>query len=242
MLRTLLKGLEWSELKDYISPAFFEVMPARQISRQITNLTRTRLRSPDVARQRLAANVPAEVQVVADASSRPPDDSVRRTHGQRLLTLYFHQLYHHPTAFLDLRQLRFDASEAQSIWAPGWMRITWEPRFIANIRALYLGYYGGDMDRFDQAIDQLSLRPARDIFLNHFGDGEQRAVQFARTTFHHSFHEAFMACAREGTELHGDFIGLGIYLACLYEHLEALGLAYDVRTAFHQATADVRPG
>jgi hypothetical protein len=124
--------------------------------------------------------------------------------------------------------------------------VRWDAAFLAALRDLYAGSYLGDAARFDAAIARLSLEPARDVFLSHFGGGDQREVRFERATFVHTFHDAFLACrdAPPGPggaprpPLHGNFLALGLYLATLYEHLERLGLAFDVRAAYTAAGAD----
>jgi hypothetical protein len=124
--------------------------------------------------------------------------------------------------------------------------VRWDPEFLAAVRDLYGGYYLGETARFDAAIDRLSLQPARDVFLSHFGGGDQREVRFERSTFVHTFHDAFIACrdasAAPGgaarAPLHGNFLALGLYLATLYEHLERLGLEFDVRAAYTEAGAE----
>jgi hypothetical protein len=185
---------------------------------------------------------------------------------------YFHQLLHHDVALLDLRADRFredgaredgaredgaredgptvdgaPSEGAPTLWRPGWLFVRWDPAFLAALRDLYAGFYLEDPPRFDAAIARLSLEPARDVFLEHFGGGDQREVRFERATFVHTFHDAFLACrdapAGPGgaprAQLHGNFLALGLYLATLYEHLERLGLAFDVRSAY--TAAGVRP-
>jgi hypothetical protein len=89
-------------------------------------------------------------------------------------------------------------------------------------------------DVFDEALRRLDLDAARDVFLAHFGDGEQRSVRFRTESFHASFHEAFVRCRDAGRSLHPDFVALGIYLACLYDGLEALERPFDVRAAYEK--------
>ena len=52
-----------------------------------------------------------------------------------------------------------------------------------------------------------------------------------------AFHDIFVRCRDQGVSLHRNFLPLGIYLACLHDHLGTLGGGpFDVRTAFENAT------
>lgn len=240
MLRALLAGAELSMIRDYVSPAFFDVMPPRQLTAEARALARARFRSSDPALRALSSSLPPELSL-GDSGSLPLDEHARKQHGQRVLQLYFHQIYTQPTAFLDLRPECFAATEAHTSWSPGWLRITWEPGFIQAIRRLYRGFYTDDTPMFNTALSDLSLEPARDTFIRHFGGGDQRSVRFERAHFHQTFHHAFQACAQHEGRLQQNFISLGLMLGCLYAHLEPLDLALDVRAAHDTALATAMP-
>jgi hypothetical protein len=249
VFNSLLGAGDWADLKDFLTPTVFDVLPARAAQRQVTELLGARLRPGDARRAREALRV--EGLRVTDDRLRGTervedlDAAARALRGQRVLTLYFHQLLHHDVALLDLRAARFRQEGAETAWRPDWLHVRWDPAFLTALRDLYGGYYLGDDARFDSAISRLSLDPAREVFLAHFGGGDQREVRFERATFVHTFHHAFLACrdapvAAGGAArapLHGNFLALGLYLATLYEHLERLGLGFDVRAAYTLAVA-----
>jgi hypothetical protein len=275
VLDSILGKGEWADLKDFLTPTVFDVLPPRAAQRQVTELLAARLHPKEARRAREGLAVRG-IRVAEDRAPGPEraeglDAATRARRGQRVLTLYFHQLLHHDVALLDLRADRFREHGARehgarehgarehgaredgaredgatSVWRPGWLYVRWDAAFLAALRDLYAGYYLGDAARFDAAIARLSLEPARDVFLSHFGGGDQREVRFERATFVHTFHDAFLACrdAPPGPggaprpPLHGNFLALGLYLATLYEHLERLGLAFDVRAAYTAAGAD----
>lgn len=230
MLRSLLAGAELSMIRDYVSPVFFEVMPPRQLTSEARALAGARLQSSSSAKRALAASLPQGLSL-GDAGRLRLNASGRSRHGQRVLQLYFHQVYTQPTTFLDLRPERFSATADHSIWSPGWLRVTWDPDFISAVQRLYRGFYSDDERMFGEALSDLSLEAAQDTFVRHFGGGDQRSVRFERAHFHQTFHQAFRACAQQGGQLHRNFISLGLMLGCLYAHLEPLELALDVRAA-----------
>jgi len=98
---------------------------------------------------------------------------------------------------------------------------------VATLRELYDGFYTEDDARFRRALAALEIDAAEDVFRRHFGSGDQRAVRFEAAAFQATFHEAFVRCRDAGVRLHPNFLALGIFLGCLYDHLESLGLAYD---------------
>jgi hypothetical protein len=241
-LDSILGAGEWSALKDFLTPTVFDVLPPRAAQRQVAELLGARLHPGEGRRVRDAVGFPG-LRVVDDRA--PPSERVesldveaRRRRGDQVLGLYFHQLLHRESALLDLRAERFRGDPPASLsWRPGWLYVRWDPAFLAPLRDLYGGYYTGDDPRFDSAIARLSLTPAKDVFLAHFGGGDQREVQFRRATFVQTFHDAFVACRDAGVSLHGNFLALGLYLATLYEHLERLDLPFDVRAAHVRAAS-----
>ncbi len=248
MLDSIFGAADWKDLKDFVTPAVFDVLPPRAAQRQVRELLAARLHPGEARRAREGLAVPG-LRVGEGRAPGPPverlDAATRARRGSRVLTLYFHQLLHREVTLLDLRADRFGEEDACTTWRPGWLYVRWDPPFLAGLRDLYGGYYTGDTPRFDTAIAGLSLGPARHVFLSHFGGGDQRDVRFDRATFVRTFHDAFVACRDAPgppAPLHGNFLALGLYLATLYEHLERLGLPFDVRAAYAAAARVGAPG
>ena len=106
------------------------------------------------------------------------------------------------------------------------------------MRRLYRGFYAGADEEFHAGLDALGLEPAADLFLRHFGEGDQTAVEFEMAQFTKSFHDVFVRCRDHGVRLHRNFVPLGVHLAALYEHLEPLRVPLDVRSAFLLAASE----
>jgi hypothetical protein len=246
VLRTL-RGTEWSQLGDYVSPSFFEVLPARALWAQLRELGGNARdgRGFAVAARAVEthlASLGSPVRIGGEGDGAAPgldalDEAGRRARGQRVLEVYFAQLVGAPATILDLRASRFEGRADDLHWRPRPLWLRWEPDFLEGLRDLYAGFYDGDDARFRAALAALGLSAAEDVFREHFGGDDQSAVRFEAATFQATFHEAFVRCRDEGTRLHRNFLALGIYLGCLYDHLEALGLAFDVRAAWQRASA-----
>jgi hypothetical protein len=114
--------------------------------------------------------------------------------------------------------------------------VCWDSAFLDAIRRMYRGFYAGEDAAFHTALTDLHLDVAADLFLDHFGSGDQSAVRFEMAHFTRSFHAVFLRCREHGVRLHPDFVALGVYLAALYEHLESLDVPLDARRAFAAAS------
>jgi hypothetical protein len=246
-----LRGTEWSQFADYVTPSFLDVVPLRHLVSQARSLLGNARDGPGFARlreeigARLAergialaiADSAGDARPVADAGL---DESARRQVGQRALEAYFAQIYTAEATILDLRAARFgiplgvDPTLAPPIWFPRPFWIRWEPEFLAGVRDLYAGFYLDDDTRFAQGTEALDLQAAGAVLRRHFGAGDQRRVRFESRIFHSTFHDAFVCCRDAEVMLHPNFLALGVYLACLYDLLEALDLEFDVREAYER--------
>ena len=83
----------------------------------------------------------------------------------------------------------------------------------------------------------LGLAQAEGAIRSQFGEGQQHAVRFLLEDFQKKFQDVFVRCQETGSRIDTGFLSLGLYLATLYEHLEALGESFDVRAAFDAASA-----
>ncbi len=248
LLLRAVKGTEWSQFLDYLSPSFLEVVPASHLIRQGREMlanagSRDRFREIREELEELLRD--CGIDVMLDTSGERSGDvaslpvAARRRLGQRALEVYFAQLLRLDSAILDLRAARFAMSDpsAAPCWFPRPFFVTWDRAFLEGVRALYEGFYREDDARFGEGLERLELEDAGDVLRAHFGTGNQREVVFRSAVFHSSFHDVFVRCRDNGVSLHRNFLALGLYLACLYDLLEALEIPFDVRDAFERAAA-----
>jgi hypothetical protein len=245
MLKTLLnslKGTDWHMLTDFVSPVFFEVVPTlgmasvfANIAKDYANKTQFEIIRGDVRERvanRLNVKLESQAHLAKDqAKSQLTDDDKRRL-GEKVLEMYFAQIFHCDTSILDLRSGAFIS---QGLWAPNSIFYRWNPSFKAAIKKMYSGFYHDDNVLFLDGLRALDLEHAAGIFKTHFGSGNQDAVKFDLSEFKKSFHSIFLSCKTHKTKLHPDFFALGVYLVCLYENLQTIGLPLNVRAAFLKA-------
>lgn len=248
MFLRMLRATEWGQLLDFVSPSFFEVLSVRGLagaSRDLIASTRDDAGMREIARgmaERIAVRaIPIRLDLErgresSGAGQRSSDDA-RIVRGQLVLRLYFEQILGAKAALLDLRGSHFAMRSDTLVWSPARGFVRWDPVFLDAVRRMYRGFYTDDDAAFRAALAALHLEAAADLFLDHFGVGEQTAVRFEMAHFTRSFHAVFVRCRERGVQLHPNFVALGVYLGALYEHLEGLDVPLDVRAAFAEATA-----
>jgi hypothetical protein len=248
MVRLAVKGTSWSHLLDYLSPALFDVMPARDLIKQGRELMANRSdaeRFTETRRQVVDQLVSHGIEVhLADEHGSTEatelahlDEDRAREVGQRILAVYFSQIFLSDRAILDLRSRSFAVSEPRALhWHPSALYIEWDPRFLDAIRDLYVGFYLDDENRFQRALRSLDMEDSADVLMNLLGRDDPRSARFESAAFHTHFHEMFVSYRDRGTTLHRNFLALGVYLICLYDALECLGGSFDLRAAVERAS------
>jgi hypothetical protein len=241
----LAAGTGFRRFLDFVSPAFFEVMPPLQLAQQMRSLVAAY--RDDAAFQKVRqeaasfledSNLGVRMLLDEDPPSRTDiralPDEARSELGHALLRLYFAQLFSTRPTLLDLSRDRFGVLDGTLVWTPGKGHLAWDESFRGAMVAIYQGFYHEVPGALAQALDRLHLASAEPLFRQHFGEGAQKSVRFTVAHFVDSFHQIFVHCKEAKIRLHPNFLPLGIYLATLYESLEALDVPLDVRTAFLQ--------
>jgi hypothetical protein len=241
MIGKILGSGELGKLASFVSPAFFDVMPARVLWKQAKKLY-GQTRDREAFRQAVAARAAQLTTLLPEITLLPPgsptpagetrEASDATWRADAVTKLYFHQLFHGGTTLLDLRSAAFKTQGKQLLWQPAAWMVDWAPDFIEPIRDLYRGFYAHDDVTFRQGLAALSLGHSEDLFRAQFG-GDQAQVRFRTVDFIKVFHQVFLRCKENGTALHPDFLPLGIYLAALYDHLEELAVPVDVAKAYN---------
>lgn len=253
MWASLVRG-GFGELLALASPSLFSLLPARDVERALRTLTTNRRNSErleSVKSDRRDALVRARVPIALDAAGWRAARSAEkmgdlsglqlppREIGARVLELYFHQLFDEAPTLLEVHSKTFAQQNGVLSWSGGNLFIEWDRAFLTQLRELYVGFYADEKERFRSALEPLGLSAAEEELRTHFGGQNVRAVEFNLGTFRTTFVAILKRCRDTGARLHPDFIPLGIYLACLYEHLEALGGTHDVKAAFDKVQASL---
>ncbi len=237
MLRELLGESEWRDVREFVSPKIFKIVPFTVATKQFRKIAsnyfdRAGFHATVSERRRWLNEKGFPIALDPRASVRLGDGAMS---GQLVLQLYFHQLFYGDTTLLDLRYKRFGGINGKVEWVPHAFYVEWQPEFIDATRDLYLGFYLDDDARFEAGLDVMGLTCAEDVFVEHFGGGEQHAVSFRMERFVKTFRGTLRRCKAEGERAHPNLIPFGMYIVTLYDHLEHLGGEFDVRRAFFEA-------
>lgn len=241
MLWTLIKQTQWKPFLELLSPSFFRVVPAGPLFAELRRLAALYRSAPDVDRAVAHRRLTLErsglpIRLVSGDSSFKTTGMPPALRGQRVLEVYFHQVFSDGLALLDLRRARFTEDGDSLVWNPSAAMADWSPAFRGAVQALYRGFYQGDDVLFREGLAALGLSRAEAAIRSQFGEGQQRAVRFSLKDFQQKFHDVFVQCQASGSTIDTGFLPLGLYLATLYEHLEALGEPFDARAAFETVT------
>lgn len=240
----------------YASPAALKVVRPTQVLRRAVDVAQNVSRSAERARE--AARLQASLVdaglgeglcVVEDVGPRFHADqlssSERVAMGQRVLALYFHQLFWDGPLFLDLRPRHFgwDASLQQLRFSPTNLWCRPDADFMRRLRALYVGFYDADAKRLSEGLElyQWQCKPSpgfaarmQHLLRDHFGP-PSGSVRFAISHFRSTFDAIFKEAAESGACLHPDLTFLGVELVGLYLTLESLAVPLEPRAAFMAA-------
>jgi hypothetical protein len=240
----------FGSLLDYISPSAFDVIDWTSALKKSGTVSRELIFETSVLRlkEQMGPFLPTGVVFTSSKLTQSQErDGQRRENsnplGQKLLEIYFLQIFTGQEVFLDLRKERFSAVEAQDIkWNPNGLWYKFSDDFIHGIRALYKGFYADSNESLQAGLLQLGLcstsmsteakRELMALLEGHFGQGKSAPMTFRVSHFMNSFDSLFLFLKKHKLKLSEDFLFLGVYILTLYMHLESLGDAFDAASAY----------
>ena len=243
-------------LLDYISPAAFEVIDWTAALKKTGRISKEIVFETSVERVKaeFRNHLPAGIQFAdKDLSDVVYENHLNQTSkkefGQKLLVLYFQQIFSVNEIFLDLRKERFSRSLSETCeetlsWKPNGLWVEFSDEFLKGLRLLYQGFYEQNETSLDLGLSMLALysdamslqekSELKGLLEIHFGQGRTAPMKFEVAHFMRSFDNLFLFLKRNNMKLSEDFLFLGIYILTLYLHLEILDESFDVVDAFNQ--------
>jgi hypothetical protein len=240
----------FGSLLDYISPSAFDVIDWTSALKKSGGVSRELIFETSVNRIKdqmepfLPAGVTfADSKTIQSSDNTDPRENLAHHMGQKLLEIYFLQIYTGQEVFLDLRRERFSTTGPFSIkWKPNGLWYRFSDHFIFGIRELYNGFYTDSDNSMQAGLQQLGLCSdsmsseakieLRKLLEGHFGQGRTAPMHFRVSHFMNSFDSLFLFLKKHKLKLSEDFLFLGVYILTLYLHLESLGQAYDASSAY----------
>lgn len=173
------------------------------------------------------------------ANSQRPNTKID---GEKILSIYFLQFFDgHQNVHLDFRMQHF-ARHDQFQWMPSKLYHSFSHDFKMGVKALYIGFYLDDQQKFEEGLSLLGIIQAKmndekkqavvKIFLEHFGEGKTGPVNFSLKKLQESFNKIFAHFLKEDIPLNPEFALLGAMLVTLYVTLEKIPHSLNVHNAF----------
>ncbi len=240
-IKNFFANSEFSLLMDLVSPAFFKVIKpldglyvAKKLSQ---NLLDKKTFKEITSSQNLSSINLLWTEKVSDIPVNKPVDSGT---AEKILELYFYQLFHGQTVILDLRHESFSTVHSSNVgvqWSPRPFYWKFSETFLEGMKTVYQGFFNDESILVDRGLKILEMLPLKNQFMHHFGNASQEKIFFKINDFKESFHRIFTKCMKDGISLHQDFIPFGIYLTLLYQTLDSCTEPLNVKKSFNHACA-----
>lgn len=162
--------------------------------------------------------------------------------AERILTLYFAQLFSPHGLFLDLRTNHFDVKGQTLNWQPNGLWTQFGAIFSEGLSEIYDGFYLENDALFESGLIKLGLAstdwPDSDrkelaaLFKGHFGSSVNQEMVFELEGFQASLVKITHFLLEKKVRMSTDFLYLGIYLVTLYSALEKSRVRLNVKKIY----------
>jgi hypothetical protein len=238
-MKYLTSHSDFRALLKFLSPKTFQVVAPNDLLTFAKKMSSKALGNPsdyEKLSQFCIQMGPVLEHTVSVASTRASGGQSipHQLQGQLALELYFRQLMTSTLWNLDLAHEGFSLSEKEVVWSP--KALFWEvnPAFAEGVRKMYLGFYCNQMSTLEEGLKSINLLPAKDVFIQYFGQEDQTQTPFKLKSFQKAFDRIFEVCLESNIRLQPDFLALGIMMLSLYQNLEFTGLTYNVKGTFER--------
>lgn len=163
-----------------------------------------------------------------------------RGFGDKILTIYFSQLFFSEGIFLDLRSHHFERREETLFWHPTAFWIKLSEEFRKGLIKVYDGFYMENNDLYFEGLKAIGLIDPSwtendklalgDLFKRQFGTAPE--VQFSLDQLNQAIVGLSDFMLKRKMKIPKDFLYLGIYLVGLYSTLEETSVSYPVKDIY----------
>lgn len=170
--------------------------------------------------------------------------------AEKILTLYFAQIFSPQGLFLDLRPNHFDQRKPHLRWQPSGLWTKFSPEFSEGLIEIYDGFYFGNDGLFNSGLIKIGISsPAwpqsdRDelssLFKSHFGSSVSEEMSFELETFKSSLMKITDFLLEKKVNISPDFLYLGIYLVTLYSTMEKTRVRVNVNKIYLQVRNSIK--
>ena len=162
--------------------------------------------------------------------------------GEKILTLYFVQLFSSNGIFLDLRHNHFSAKGPNLLWHPTSFWTKFDENFRLGLLKVYEGFYLENDELYYEGLETIGLlkkdfslsdkKELGDLFRAQFGSALTEEMSFKLENFKNSIIKMSDFLLNKKVNISKDFLYLGIYLVTMYSMLEEMGERYPVKEIY----------
>jgi hypothetical protein len=232
------------ELSKHVPTVLFQTVEWTELASEIPIISRRIIQKEGFSELYLA-----QEKLLALYKIRLSDQPVAQTTiprgnwvGEKILTLYFAQLFSTHGIFIDLRMPHFEIERDHLVWHPTsfWTRLG--DSFRLGLINVYDGFYLENDDLYYQGLEEIGLlmpnfshedkKELGDLFRNHFGGVRHEEMEFKLDKFRNSIISMSNFMLNKKVQISKDFLYLGIYLVTMYDILEEIGGTYPVKEIY----------
>jgi hypothetical protein len=162
--------------------------------------------------------------------------------GEKILTLYFVQLFSKNGLFLDLRSSHFSEKDSHLVWSPSNFWTKFDENFRMGLLKVYEGFYLENDELYYSGLEAIGLlkkdfsisdkKQLGDLFRAQFGSALTEEMSFNLENFKNSIIKMSDFLLSRKVNISKDFLYLGIYLVTMYSILEEMGERYPVKKIY----------
>jgi hypothetical protein len=252
ILMRILPGV-LKELMKHVPTVLFEVVEWKLLVSELPKLSRRLLQKEGYDELfDLQSNFLETfgIHLVSDVPSIPAHQ-VGQPVAEKILCLYFAQLFSPHGLFLDLGPTHLDYNEGGLNFHPNGLWTKFHPDFSQGLKKIYDGFYLEDETIFHQGLLACGLTskewPETDreklakLFKSHFGASLTSEMSFDLETFKESFFKVADFMLEKKVIISIDFLYLGIALVTLYSSLEKTKAKVNVKKVYLEVKNQLEP-
>ena len=232
------------ELLKHVPTVLFEAVEWSVLGQELPKLSRRIIQKEGYAElfdRQKSYLAPFNMNLVSQVNKNfDPED--KKLAAQRILTLYFAQLFSPHGLFLDIGPAHLEMKGEELNFHPNGVWTKFSPEFADGITDIYDGFYNEDENLFQQGLLKSGLSstkwPEQDrqalaqLFKSHFGASVSGEMTFELETFKKSFLKVADFLLEKKVKISTDFIYLGIALITMYSSLEKTNVSVNVKKVY----------
>lgn len=228
------------ELMKHVPTVLFEAVEWSTLASEVPKLSRRIMQKEgysELFEKQKAYLAPHDINLVTSVPKEFNPENTKLA-AERILSLYFAQLFSPHGLFLDLGPSHLEMNQDNLNFNPSGLWTKFDPVFSLGMREIYDGFYLGDDKLFHSGLIKSGLsspswsetdkEELADLFKSHFGSSVKSEMSFDLETFKKSFFKVADFLLKKKVKISTDFLYLGISLVTMYSSLEKTGASVDV--------------